>query len=1115
MTRLAWYAVFAGVLIWLTTPLFAQQTPDANEAALGEEAAPPELTMAQVEAGLAAVEADAGIEDAAKAALSSTYKQAIQALKEAAEFEARATDYRDAVRTAPEKAADLRAQLQALPNVASAGQLTPTGSIADLRRDVDERRAALAELNDRLSRTTNDLSRLEERPLEISSRIPESERELTDTRNQLASPNLADDATSAAQVAQRILLQARESRMLRELEMLQQEKLSLSVREDLVQARHELLTAQVERARAALSALESLAEDRLASEARRVGALAGATFDVPEGDEAAEALVAEVQALGKEFEDVVLNLKKAKSVRDELASRLARINEQYESAQEQIALGGAGRGMAQTLLDMQRRYREHVAAAGALATQVVPLDETRIALLSVRVKRRAQSQVENQFADHSSDAVRTLVATRGDVLEQLRTQYGELARAVAAFQGEKKQYLNKTEEIQAYASEQLFGFGMRSAPPISVSTVTDVPAGLRWFFQGKHWLELGQGLQWVMVRMPVLSTGIVLAAVLILLARSRLVAAVERTAPSVRRASTDRFSYTGQALLWTVLLAVPFPVLLGFMGWALERTPDPSAWIRGIAEGLQIAAWIGLVLAFLAVLSRPGGMGAVHFRWQDESLVRFREAIGWFAAVYIPALLVTYGGLYEDGSDYLFSVGRISLMLAHAWAAFILWRLLRFSDGVLAAAIREEPSSFIVRWRYLWFPLVLAAPLALVVIAWLGYMMTALQLSLGLLHTAALIAGGVVLYRLARRWFRVKQRRLALDNALEKRRARQETAVAQDQQSGDVVTIDPEAEEALDLISITQQTRDMLQLFFGLGVAVAIFLLWSEVFPLFATLDAVPIPLAGTLTLLGLAKAIVISAVTYIAARNLPGLLELAVLRTTSIEAGSRHAIATLSQYALIGLGLTALFNVLEVDWAKLGWIAAALSVGIGFGLQEVVANFVCGLIVLFERPIRVGDVVTVSGTTGTVSKIRIRATTITTGDRQDFLVPNKTLITSSILNWTLTAKLNRIVIRLGVAAGTDTEKARQLLLDIAAEHPLVLKDPAPVAFLEQFGASSLDLVLFAFLAEMSSRTRTISDLYTEIDKRFSAAGIDIPNPQFDLHLHSEGEGSRGVVPTT
>ena len=1112
--RLLLAALFAAAAVLFATPPVAQETPTVGQAVSAGSETTPGLTLAEVEAALAAIESDAGIEAAAKAPLRSTYKQAIEALKEAADLAAKATDYRKAIKTAPEKTAELRARLKALPSAERAAKLARASRPDNFRRDIDAQRAALDELNDSLSRTKNELDRLEGRPVQISARLPDVQRELSEIRRELASPRLAEDATSPSRVADRILLQARQSRLLSESEMLQQEQISLSVREDLLQARQELLNGEVENAVAALGVLEALADERLAREAQRVGALAEAAPDVPEGDQAAQALAAEVQALGKEFENVVRNLKQVKSAQEDLMSRFARLTDQHEGIQEQLALGGGGRGMAQVLLDMQRRSPQHVAYAEALAAQVVPLDETRLASLQVRVKRRSQPEIESQFADHPSAAVATLVTTRREVLEQLRTQYGDLTRALAAFEAQKKQYLNKAAEIRAYASEQLFGFGMRSAPPLSVNTLTNIPDGLTWFFQGEHWVEFARALWGTGARMPVLSAAILLVAAVLLLTRRRIGKALKQTGPKTHRASTDRYAYTGQALFWTFLLAVPIPLLIGFTGWALNQNPDSGAWMRGIAEGLEVAAWITLVLAFLAALGRRGGLGTVHFRWQENSLARFRQAARWFAAVYVPALLLTYGGLYEEASDYLFSVGRISFMLAHVWMAILLWRLLRFSDGILAAAIREEPSSFVARWRYLWFPLGVLSPIALVVIAWLGYMMTALQLSIGLLQTAALIAGGVVFYRLARRWFRIKQRRLALTEALEKRRARQEAAASpEQQQSGDLVSVDVEAEEELDLVTIDEQTRDMLRLFFGLGTALAILFVWSQNFPVITTFDAVPIPLAGGLTLLGLAKAVLIVVVTYIAARNLPGLLQLAVLRTTTIEAGTRHAISTLSQYALIAIGLTALFNVLNVDWAKLGWIAAALSVGIGFGLQEVVANFVCGLIVLFERPIRVGDVVTVSGTTGTVTKIRIRATTITTGDRQDFVVPNKTLITSSILNWTLTAKLNRVIIRLRVASGSDTEKARQILLDVAADHPLILENPAPVATFEQFGASSLDLVLYAFLPDLANRTSTITELHTEINKRFAAAGIEIPNPQFDLHLHSEGEGGRAAVP--
>jgi potassium efflux system protein len=301
----------------------------------------------------------------------------------------------------------------------------------------------------------------------------------------------------------------------------------------------------------------------------------------------------------------------------------------------------------------------------------------------------------------------------------------------------------------------------------------------------------------------------------------------------------------------------------------------------------------------------------------------------------------------------------------------------------------------------------------------------------------------------------------------------------------------------------SDQTVAFLRLFFNLGIVLVLYSFWSSVIPLAAIMDTVPLHLFGGLSLLQLAKAVLMGIVTFIAVRNLPGFLELSVLRTSTIETGTRNAISTLCQYAMIGLGLIALSNILHLDWAKVGWMAAALSVGLGFGLQEVVANFVCGLIVLFERPIRVGDVVTIEGTTGTVTNINMRATTITNWDRQDFVVPNKNLITGTILNWTLSSSINRVVIPVGIAYGSDSEKARQILLEVASEHPNVLDDPEPIACFQQFGASSKSLVLRAYLPDLSRRVSTITELHTEIEKRLAEARIEIPYPQQDLHLRT------------
>jgi potassium efflux system protein len=441
-------------------------------------------------------------------------------------------------------------------------------------------------------------------------------------------------------------------------------------------------------------------------------------------------------------------------------------------------------------------------------------------------------------------------------------------------------------------------------------------------------------------------------------------------------------------------------------------------------------------------------------------------------------------------------------MLVHVWTAIVVWHLFGYPDKILAPLDRDRANQPVSNKRNLTYALIFAAPLLLVIMAWRGYLTTACELSVGWLATAGLCLCGVTLYWMGVRWFALKKRRLALAEAIARRRERREAADSDAQgAAGEVVSIDVEDDRELDLDSISVQTRQLLRLLFGLGVGTAVLAFWSGNIPLLAVMDRVSLP--GGYSLLDFAKAVLIVGITWIAARDLPGLLELSVLRSTSIETGARYAISTLCQYALIAVGALALFQVLNVDWTKFGWIAAALSVGLGFGLQEVVANFVCGLLLLFEQPVRVGDVVTVENVTGTVTRIRMRATTITNWDRQELMVPNKALITNSVLNWTLTATTNRVVISVGVAYGSNTDEATQILLDVAAAHPLILEEPAPLASFEGFADSSLTLVLRAYLPSLDNRLKTITELHAEIDKRFAEAGIEIAFPQRDLHLRS------------
>ena len=151
----------------------------------------------------------------------------------------------------------------------------------------------------------------------------------------------------------------------------------------------------------------------------------------------------------------------------------------------------------------------------------------------------------------------------------------------------------------------------------------------------------------------------------------------------------------------------------------------------------------------------------------------------------------------------------------------------------------------------------------------------------------------------------------------------------------------------------------------------------------------------------------------------------------------------------------------------------------------------------------RIGDIVTIDGVTGAVSRIQIRATTITDWDRKEFIVPNKEFVTGKLLNWTLSDRINRVLINVGVAYGTRTETALSLLQQIADTNPLVLKDPAPIASFEGFGDSTLNLVLRCYLPNLDHRLKAITELHAAIHDRFAAEGIAIAFPQRDLHLRT------------
>lgn len=252
-----------------------------------------------------------------------------------------------------------------------------------------------------------------------------------------------------------------------------------------------------------------------------------------------------------------------------------------------------------------------------------------------------------------------------------------------------------------------------------------------------------------------------------------------------------------------------------------------------------------------------------------------------------------------------------------------------------------------------------------------------------------------------------------------------------------------------------------------------------------------------------LLMAILILAMSIFAVRNVPAFLELVLLKHLPVEQSIRHAVKAIVGYLILLLGVVAAGRAMYIGWSQIQWLATALTFGLAFGLQEIFANFIAGIILLLERPIRIGDVISVDEITGTVSKIRIRATTITNFDRKEYVVPNKEFITGRVLNWTLTDKVNRMTVRVGVAYGSDVRLAKKLVMDICQNHPSVVELPPTIVTFEEFGDSTLNITARTFLKDFESRWPALDDINLAIDDAFKSAGIEIAFPQRDLHIRT------------
>ena len=1118
--------LLALALAWASGPQASQSAPvTAGDANLLGGAL---LERAEVAARLAKIEADPALAAADQERLADAYRQILAHLDALAEAKATLGSLNELLAEAPAQTAAIRERLAADVTPPEPAVKLPDGAdLVTVQGLLAQERAAVATARERLQV-------LEQGLRDEAEALPRWRRELAnlnqralDLDDELAGLRSASGAGLETQT-RRWLLESERERLRIETQVLDLKLAGADPRRALTQAQRDEAQVVLNRALARQDWLQ-VEEVRLRrAEAARVVADLEAAKEAsadahPRVRELARAnteLAEAIQALSQETAKVQDTSARTTATTSTLA-------QDFAHDRQRIAAAGLNRAMGRVLVDRRERLPEEGDLRRQTNARVEAEAEATLVLLGWREELLALKFGADQHfaADLAALPPPEAAALRVQLDEQAGRREELLERAIEA--GERhlralaeldlaaEELATLSHDYRVFLAQHLLW--MRSHVPVTQQSFAALPTVVGEMLSPANWVQVAQTL----------GTGLAggwagwvgLGTILLLLALDRVLRRrLRATTLASSRPGSHRFGHTLWAIVLTLLLAMPAPLFLALLGLVLTSQPDTASFAYGVGEALQRLAPGLYYLQALRMMCLSGGVIDRHFRWRHHNrrgLARYLNIAIW-TLVPLGFITLVVNALGEVEAATL---GRLTLTGLTLSFALLVASALHPRRGLVRDGLAAAPEGLASRTRHLWYPLAVAVSLALAVLTLAGFQYTAGTLFYRWLGQFCLLLGLVLVQQLTMRWLLLTRQQLALRQARGPRsRPRgQEPAgpTGAGGDSPDPAVAEDKDDEALDLAALDGQTRQLVNALLTVAGAVGFWALWSDVLPALnrleqftlwhtsSTVDGVVTALPVTLA--DLAILVVIIVVAVISVRHLPGLLEILLFQQTRISAGGRYTLIALTGYGITAVAVVLVAGRLGLTWQQVQWLVAALGVGIGFGLREIVANFISGLILLFERPVRVGDTVTIGAQSGVVSRIEIRATTIRTWDQRELLVPNNQLITGEVINWTLSDQINRGEILISIASGSDTETALRILHEVVAADPRVMTDPAPVITVQEFGERGMGLMLWFFLPTLTNRLQIRGELMSAIDARLRAAGIAIGLPQREIRVRNEG----------
>lgn len=776
-----------------------------------------------------------------------------------------------------------------------------------------------------------------------------------------------------------------------------------------------------------------------------------------------------------------------------------------------------------------------------------------------QISMRREAIIEE--LDAISNELEQLKEARQERLEQLDEAIDRYGEILWDYELALSKLIQITNEFREYINERILW--IRSNPPLF--TEWSIDESDRKAFDPAQWKDVASQIWQLLRRMPLPFFFVTLTSFLLLAFKPKIRKRIDELGREALRRTCDSIWPTIKALGLSVLLAVAVPIVPLAFGLAIVygETPGENPVYLAFGQALLAAALFSIPLEFARRMCRPYGLAHSHFDWDDHAVLVLRKNLTW--ASLLGAILVFIVVFFKNlnAKHEADLIERAFFVVGMACVALFIYRVFHPRHGIWSEYLRHNNRSWAAQLSGLWFNGMLAIPIGLAILTVLGYYFTALNLVNCAYATMVFAVAVETLRALIARFILTGRRHRHIQSLIRRREAERKKREAERAEAGGegdtaspVKTVTELVESGdMDSMEIDESARHatkLLSISMALVWVIGMWVIWTDVLPAVKRLDqytlwtaesatapttgeasspspsSSPSPAApgsssdngsnasndpvtmalgemgdGRVTLRDLLLAIIIVVVTVVTARNLPGALEMFLLEQMPFDRTMRFAIKSLISYGIVMVGVILAFRTIHISWSNVQWLATALTFGLAFGLQEIFANFVAGIILMFERPMRLGDWITVDDHTGMVTRIRTRATTITTLDRKEYVVPNKDLITGRLVNWTLSDTLNRIDIKVGVAYGSDIDTAKRLLMEIAKNSKRIVNDPPPTVAFDLFGDNSLNLTLRGFLPSIDDRIPAIDELHTEINRQFADARIEIAFPQRDLHLRS------------